>query len=77
MNISISEILVVVLIAMLFFKPSEIREHAKSFFKVKKTLESEVDNLVKHINDDDKIKKIEFFDVEQCKNQENPSKPQS
>ena len=76
MNISISEILVVVLIAMLFFKPSEIREHARSFFKVKKTLESEVDNLVKHINDDEKIKKIEFFDVEQCKKQENHSKPQ-
>jgi len=72
MNISISEILVVVVVAMCFFKPQEIRDYAKSFFKAKKTLESEVDNLVKHVTDDEEIKKIEFFDVEKCKKYQKP-----
>ena len=72
MNISISEILVVVVVAMCFFKPQEIRDYAKSFFKSKKTLESEVDNLVKHVTDDEEIKKIEFFDVEKCKKYQKP-----
>ncbi len=70
MNVSISEILVVVLVAMLFFKPSEIRDFVKSFFQVKKGLESEVDALVKHVTEDDNVKKIEFFDVEKCQKQQ-------
>jgi hypothetical protein len=68
MNISISEVLVVVLVAMIFFKPSEITGCVKSFFSTKKKLEEEVDALVKHVTDDD-IKKIEFFDVEKCQKQ--------
>ena len=39
-----------------------------SVFSAKKKLETEVDNLVKHVTDDD-IKKIEFFDVEKCPKQ--------
>lgn len=57
MNISFGEILVIGLIALLFYKPDDVRAFISSVFKMKKDIEDDVHAMI-HENKE----KIEFFE---------------
>ena len=71
MSVSFGEILMVLLVCFLFFKPTEIKEFLQSFFSVKKNLEKEVNNFVEELTPQDNKQKVEFFDVDnKCQKQQ-------
>lgn len=57
MNISFGEILVIAFIALLFYKPEEVRVFIASIFKIKKDIENEVHEITQVTKE-----KIEFFE---------------
>lgn len=72
MSISFGEVLVIFFIGILFFKPTEIKVFISSFFSMKKSLEKEVNGVVKQFSDEEDIKHcVEFFEVEnKCQKQQ-------
>lgn len=70
MSISFGEIIVVLLVCILFFKPSEIKQFLQSAFSFKKNIEDEVASLISE-EVDPKKHSIEFFEVkEKCQKQQ-------
>ncbi|MFT4967576.1 MAG: Sec-independent protein translocase protein TatA [Candidatus Deianiraeaceae bacterium] len=63
MGVSFGEIIIVCLVAILFFKPHEIKAFLKSVFSAKRNLEKEVHALTSGIEKLDSETKYEFFDV--------------
>ncbi len=71
MSVSFGEILMVLLVCFLFFKPTEIKEFLQSFFSVKKNLEKEVNSFVEELTPQENKQKVEFFDVDnKCQKQQ-------
>lgn len=57
MNISFGEILIIVLVALLFYKPNEIKGLVSSIFKMKKDIENEIEEMSQNT-----VQKVEFFE---------------
>ena len=71
MSVSFGEILMVLLVCFLFFKPTEIKEFLQSFFSVKKNFEKEVNSFVEELTPQENKQKVEFFDVDnKCQKQQ-------
>lgn len=64
MGISYSEILVISIVLLLFFKPHEIKHFLQNIFSAKKTLETEINSITNEITNT-QPNKVEFFDVEE------------
>ncbi len=59
MNISFGEILIIALVALLFYRPSEIRGFVSSIFRMKKDIESDINTITSGVKE-----KVEFFEHE-------------
>ncbi len=75
MNISFGEILIIVLVALLFYKPSEIRAFMSSLFKMKKDIENDIHSIshekVEFFQQQpNNLKKEIYFEKEECPKQQ-------
>ena len=64
MNISFGEIVIIALIALLFYRPSEIRGFVSSIFKMKKDIENDIHSITTPQS------KVEFFENQPSKEKE-------